>query len=571
MKKEIKVTVNDKEYTPCWEYSGAEPTDLEMRSDLLYDLGFKREPEDKSLVVDTSDQADWIPMRYVGPLRFNIYDAIKEGKITKKNGYTNVYNIGVDPWIRNYISDNFEEYAKIAGVKLDKPEVEETIHTTEPTKAETVTEPVTCESNPQTSNVVVDDNPLIAALNEKSDAGIANIMYNMIKDPKASKGLVDVLKTFAGSMRGFVSPELQGQLDKAVKFMNDEKALAEVKAKLEEYVGEPKAVASINHLDNGNIRNTIPYIPEGGFKEVETPSGFTKTEDGEIEVDLSKVVNTPEQAGNYDPSNPVISMLGTPVVQQAEVVTNTPVNPQPMKTVQPEVRIKKDKGDLVDGSPKPTVVSPMEVDASKELFDKYPCLGVIDKGIGPQFIKRYSNMDNHMMKVEVYDNSDTELQNPIDSMGMVIDVVGSVYQNDPKFWMTKSISADSPVDFIKPMKITEDSVHRALADETVEDDYLANDNGMALNKILNVRSLQEFIKDHDTQINVMRKIEAAFKNNTLKGKLGSGRMIMTDFKDENNFVLETLDNVPKYMGGPKANKTHITFTCKGGKITSKIN
>ena len=104
-----------------------------------------------------------------------------------------------------------------------------------------------------------------------------------------------------------------------------------------------------------------------------------------------------------------------------------------------------------------------------------------------------------------------------------------------------------------------------------DDMYYSNSAICDLNRIINIRSIWEFVDSSKNAVETIQHIKKVFtspKANQAKKKLGNRRLSMSEYKDSTHFTLITAAGTAAYLGGEKVNenKSVSKITVDGNNI-----
>lgn len=360
------------------------------------------------------------------------------------------------------------------------------------------------------------------------------------------------------------------------------KKVDEASKKLLETEAEPVTAASstpvLSQNDNSNKPHHNTTAPT--ITPVVTQcnnSVVNRTNDGEFEIDLSKVgdkpvINTDVLANaiaeQYNQTPPQMVNLH-PVQVTNEVPQQVNVNPP---------KTQRSKKDLREGAVNPTIVAPPVqatavepiLDCTDELIKNYPCLGELRIWITNEFDVAMVGT-NGLVEVTVFDKTTHKV---IPHMCMVVDVNGNIVSPGIKFWGTSDVQDEHP-DFVRAIKMTRENVLAFLTgrQNVTEDMYNYSQSICELNRCLNCRSVWNAaeatgINISDEEANaVFAKAKTELEK--IKTNIGTRRVIVKSYKDKDHFVLETAANAPQYLYGPTSNpnKDVLAITVSGKKTT----
>lgn len=321
-----------------------------------------------------------------------------------------------------------------------------------------------------------------------------------------------------------------------------------------------------------NLVKPLPAAPVD--KEPVLTRAFVPDGAGNVTINLTNLVND-----GVSVDTPPVDVAPEPTIavapQPTEVVEPPKAAAQPANQVQPQVKTKKDKGDLKDVEPPkpvtPLGVTPMTDRQKAEFLSHNPALMVIENKLGDTFVSKY-RIDSNFVYIDIYavDNPDTK----VDWMSMTVDLSGHVFGPGPKFW----IGSDNkePVDFKPAFNITEEAISNCWSGEgnIQPQDYYATPQTAELNKRVDIASVIKAVNDAGGDPNTIpetiKSISKMLDATKLKNKLKDGRLRMTAYEGPSKFKMAPMTDVPKHVGGPMANGNIAMFTVScdnGGKCT----
>ena len=308
-------------------------------------------------------------------------------------------------------------------------------------------------------------------------------------------------------------------------------------------------------VDSEPQKLTKAFVPDGA---------------GNVTVNLTDIVNGSAM------DMPPVDVAPEPTVfvapQPTETVTPPPTNMSNPKEMQPEVRVKKDKGDLKDvKSPEvSTPLAPMTEERKKEFISHNPALTVVENKLGSGFRSVY-RIDSNFVYIDIYavDKPDTK----IDWMSMTVDLSGHVFGRAPKFW--PGSDNKEPVDFMPALHLTDEALTAYWSGEGNIPDkfYYAVKSTAELNKKIDISSIFSNTNNVGEVPEVIKVLtNEVFKSSKVKNKLKDGRLRITSYVSPQEFTLAPMADVHKYVGGPLANNDVIMFNVvvKGGKVVSVL-
>lgn len=571
-----------------------------------------------------NSEYEWIPYPYLTTSRIpnkNIYELVKNKQIDK-NDYI---SFGVTEL--EYINKYFDLYAELADKVLDgnnaaiKPEPEQSALISNLSSIGSIFGHNTASKQSTTENQISEDarKLLQDTLNIYRDLvetsknslyydedGYAQGFKTQSDKDKLLNQLAKLIKTIQVIDKRYGCQEIK---DGIVTMENSYDEISKIPVvavynttteqttdKVKRYEG----AASIHHVASSTSKT--PQIQSVGAKRTTKTSrlmgallgggeqrlqdesvrpGFTPDDEGNVEVDLSKIANTPETT-QATPQQPELY-----VPQQPEMIN--PQAPQvggPAQVTPPEPKQKPGKNDIVP-TPQPqeadpsTMVTPVLGDQApapttkgdgdltfEDFVQAYPVLSIYREYLPAEYGIKAVYDDHMIARLKAVKREADGSDHVVDELSITFDNSG-IFTGDPKFW--PGVDPDTIFDFERPVIFNKESISTYLSGQPLKKEmYLVNDDVVELNRSLNVKSVWDLVgcKDHDGMVAVMSNVKTALeKDKKFRNKLGKDRMILTSYKDPNNFVMETLKDAPDYYYGPKSNKANVVYTYSNGKVT----
>lgn len=330
--------------------------------------------------------------------------------------------------------------------------------------------------------------------------------------------------------------------------------------------GQSAGAASIANVGPSAPLHRAPVDQEPKPRQAFIPDGS-----GNVTIDVTAMVtDTPVDTPlvNATPVMGVTTPVGIPTPKPQVGANQAP-------TVQPQVRLRRDRGDMQDMN-----IPKSDMPAGGILMDKsiilqqYPAFKLIEDKLDPsQFESIYRN-DGIFIYVDIYPvGKDKTPENRIDWMSMTVDASGHIYGGGvAKFW--PGSDNKEPVDFMPALHFTPEAIEAYWNGEKPipQQHYYAVATTAELNRKIDISSIffNDFnVKDAPAVIKTLTEVA---KNTKVNSKLKDGRLRMFSYKSPKEFVLIADDKVFKYVGGPKANSDIQSFTVSisNGKVAAVV-